>query len=627
MKFVLSNKELVDNSDGSLNGAFHSIGVLNIYLENAQLPEKVNGCYLFNDGYLRDLNKPVNDLEGQKFEVIENIKNNWPLRENITGSFSALLIDELSEQITICTDHVNLYPLYYFQDEKDFLITNSVVLAGIFTNAKFDKAGIVQRTFGPEYSNIGSRTILEGCKRLLPGECRRFSFQGRLLRVNYDNTLFNGISDISKESASTKEYWNAYKKEVEYCLNTSEEANIALSGGIDSRIALGAIPENKKLTCYTFGSPQNYESKIAARLARLKKADFVACYKPDLYFPSPELLKKYTYETEGIELCSWLEITETVKNNHKEPMLLGELCEALPARKIAEFSSKEFRQKNFFKHYVFNKDYRFTPSTSENFETWKQGVFRRFKIYYHEKNLAKFDFALDQSELIEALKNDLEEIFSRIEAHELPYAELYDELFSWYTYTRMRLSKQLLTANAEFDAYSPAMSLQMLRKTSSIHPNLRLNYRYINRLFKENKDLKKFFRIPTNQAPLIPQTYPDLLKFGMWGIRSILDQYFIKRLMKSKDITRRYRWFRSLNWAKVYRVPQMEEHLKGYFKRNHLGTAIFQNIFQEAVQRKELKQWPFANWNIINVSSLNAEIDLIKTGRKESTPIIKTGKN
>ena len=623
MKFILSTKEIAEIEQLSEEGSFHGINSLHLYVQNNQLPEEVNGCILFNDGYLRDFDKPVKDIEGQRKGVVEGIKEAWPLPDNITGSFSAVLIDEKLDQITICTDQINLYPLYYIETGKEFFITNSVILAGSISDIEFDNAGILQRTLGPEYSNIGSRTILKGCKRLLPGECRRYSFEGKLLSVGYDNRLFKNISE---EEPSPKDYWKAYKKEVEYCLNYSEKVNIALSGGIDSRIAFGAIPDEKELTCYTFGSPRNYESKIASRLARMKDANFVACYKPDLYFPSPELLKEYTFETEGLELCSWLEITESVSKQNKEPMLLGELCEALPARKISAFSSKQFRKKNFLKHYVYNKDYEFTPATRDNFESWKQEIFKRFSLYYHERNLFKFDFPLNQLELTEILKDDLEEIFSRIEAHEIPYAELYDELFSWYTYTRMRLSKQLLTANAKFDAYSPAMSLQLLRKTSSIHPNRRLNYRFITRLFIENEDLRKFHKVPTNQAPLIPQNFPNLLKFGMWGFRSIMDQFYIKRLMRSRDITKKYRWFPSINWAKVYQVPQMEEHLRGYFTRNHLGRAIFHEILQQAVQRKELKQWPFANWHIINVSSLNVELDLICTARK-SNLTIKTEEN
>ncbi|UJH92499.1 glycosyltransferase family 49 protein [Antarcticibacterium sp. 1MA-6-2] len=159
----------------------------------------------------------------------------------------------------------------------------------------------------------------------------------------------------------------------------------------------------------------------------------------------------------------------------------------------------------------------------------------QFEIYYHERNLQKFDLKIDREKLIEALLVNLEELFARIEAHHLPYAELYNELFSWYTFTRMHLAKHLLVAGSKFHAYSPAMSLQMLTLTSRIHPNQRLNYRFAKQLFRMNKDLKRLSTVPTAQAPLVPQNFPDLLKFAMWGIRSTADQFLIRRMMKSKN--------------------------------------------------------------------------------------------
>src|SRR5690606_37065416 len=210
---------------------------------------------------------------------------------------------------------------------------------------------------------------------------------------------------------------------------------------------------------------------------------------------------------------------------------------------------------------LFKKDYHFEASSKEKFELWKEKKIKDYNIYYFESNLSRFNLRSNKETLTEALVADLNEIFKRIEAHNLPYTELYDELFSWYTYTRMRLSKQLLTANRRFDAYSPAMSLKMLRLTSSLHPNLRLNYRFIRKLFTGNKELQKYYRIPTNQSPFISQSAPDVIKFAVWGIRSILDQYLIRRLMRAKDPEMRYRFLPSINWVKVYQLPQMEKNL------------------------------------------------------------------
>ncbi|UJH92501.1 hypothetical protein LZ575_08445 [Antarcticibacterium sp. 1MA-6-2] len=58
---------------------------------------------------------------------------------------------------------------------------------GAVTGCEFDEAGIVQRSLGPEYSTLGSRTILKGCKRLLPGEYLRYSFKGERLQQKFDN--------------------------------------------------------------------------------------------------------------------------------------------------------------------------------------------------------------------------------------------------------------------------------------------------------------------------------------------------------------------------------------------------------------------------------------------------------
>ncbi|TDN89165.1 hypothetical protein DET49_10781 [Salegentibacter sp. 24] len=616
MKFLVTNRQNLDMLNLPRGCHLYQLGKLSLISENKIAPKNIDQMYLFNDGYLKDLDKDVSELTSQKIGVLKAISGGWPLPENITGSFSAVMIAEQEETISLCTDLIGLYPLYYLMDDNDFFFSNSIILTGIISCAKIDPTGVLQRSLGPDFSNQGSRSILKNCKRLLPGECRRYDFEGNLICVEFDNRLYENLSKSDQDHDLAKDYWKAYKKEVLYCLNDSEKVNIALSGGIDSRVALGSIPEGKDITCYTFGSRENYESKIAARLAKLKPAKFKACYQPELYFPSSELLREYTWQSEGLELCSWLEITENVNNREKEPLLLGELCEALPARKIAKFSSRDFRQNNFIKYYLKNEDYNFEASSPSKFEKWKQKKLKTYLIFFHEKNLAKFDLDFDHEQVRKELTADLEEIFGRIEAHNLAYTELYDELFSWYTYTRMRLSKQLLVANTKFNAYSPAMSLQMLKRTSSLHPNIRLNYRFVNKLFSVNKELRRFYRVPTNQAPWVPQSAPDLFKFVSWGLRSKIDQFFIKRLMKAGNPNKRYRLFKSINWVQVYQNPNMEKNLYEYFQNDHLGRQYVESIKTQAKNRRDLKQWPFANMNIINAGALNAELDQIFKNRE-----------
>lgn len=618
MKFLITNTELSNKSTEKLpfNLFRNKIGPFNLLIENRDKIVETNFHFSITDGYLRDLDKNIEDLKGQQENIILEITSNWPVPDNITGSFSSLVIDKNNFEITLCNDLIGVYPLYYLKSNTGFFISNSIILLGIVSKCEFDEVGIIQRCIGPEFSNIGSRTILKDCKRLLPGEYLKFDTNGNVASKKYDNSLYQNISKPNQNHDFHHDFWKAFKKEVAYCLSDSKIVNIALSGGIDSRVVLGAISEDKDITGLTFGGKENYETIIASHLAKIKKANFKSFEQLNLYFPSFDLLKKYTLNTEAYYLPSWLEILENTRPQQKQPLLLGDLSTALTGRTITKFSSKKFRRENFIKYQVLNRNYEFQLTSKKSFENWKKSIIQSHEIWYHENKLSQFHIKKDKKDLIEALHSDLNELFDRIEKHNLPYQELFDELFTWYTHTHIPMAKQILICNHVYNSYCPSMSIQTLRMSSNIHPNLRLNFRFIKKLFRKNKELKNLFSVPTSQAPLVPQNFPDIIKFPIWGLRSIVDQYLIRKLLKSKDITKRYRLFKSINWAKVYQNPEMEKNLNNYFKNNHLGEEFFQSIFIQCIRRKELNQWPFANIDIMTAASLNMEIDLIKSLRE-----------
>ena len=614
MKFLVTNtsinKKTFSKSPFELNN--NLIGGFNLITEKGcDLIETKFHCSI-TDGYLRDLSSVSQDPNLHTIRAVAQILTKWPVPENITGSFSTTIIDKNSSEITLCNDLIGIYPLYYLKINNDIFISNSIILMAFISHCDFDEVGIAQRCIGPEYSSMGSRTILKNCKRLLPGEYLKMDLFGNIIHTKYDNSLYQNISSPNQDHDLHKHYWEGFKEEVEYCLIGSPNINIALSGGLDSRLLLGALSNKKKITCLTYGEKENYETKIASRLAKLKKADFKSFAQLNLYFPPPEILKKYTLETEAVNVCSWLEILENIDLKERNPILLGDMAEAISARNIKKFSTRNFRQDNFIKYYLFKKDYQFEKSDSCKFEKWKNAKLHNFDRWYIEERVSNLDLSNNPKQLIAGLHSDLQEIFSRIEAHHLPFVELYDELFSWYTHSRIPMSKQILICNSDFHSFCPPMSNQIIRNTSNIHPNLRLGNRFLNKLFKI-KDLKKLNKIPTSQAPLVPQNFPNVIKFPIWGIRSKIDHYLINRLIKSKDPTKRYRLFSSLNWALVYQNPDMEENLKNYFKNNHLGKGYFNSLLNRAVERKNFKQWPFANTELINGAGLNMEIDLIKS--------------
>ncbi|MCP9198288.1 hypothetical protein MKO06_00100 [Gramella sp. GC03-9] len=611
MKFIFSNRRM----DPSLSSDFTGFKWSEIHesfflgTNDQATCLETNLHFSITDGYLRDFSK--NEIQDQRKFAIEHLCNNWPVQDFITGTFSCLILDKPKNEVILATDLVNIYPIYYLKNGDDFYVSNSIILLGRYSKAEKDPTGIFQRAVGPNFMNIGSRTILENCKRLLPGERIKFDTEGKILEKKFDNSLYQNIGSPDIDENSRQLYWDQYKKEVELFAQGFDRVNIALSGGIDSRMAFGAI-NNKEISAYTFGHPNNYESKIASSLARKKGASHTCFYDLDLYFPPKKIFFSYTRNTEAVKLNSWLEILSNLNPKKKEPLLLGELCEGLPGRNIKAFNKAHFRRKNFFRYYLKNKDVRLTTSSKEDFLSWKKSKIE-FILSWHSDNWFKrLKYLEIRDQIIKRTIEDSEEIFERIESHNLPFTELYEELFSWYTFTRMELSRQVNIGNEQFYAASPAMSIQMLKRTSNLHPNIRLYYRFANRLLSEINDLKIFRSIPTSQIPLIPQNSPNILKIPIWGIRSKLDDWYIKRMVKTKDPSKRYRLFKSINWAEIYQQPGTLKNFKSYYSSNYLTQDYFEIFYQLTEKRGKLEKWPFANMDIISGATLNAELELIQ---------------
>lgn len=611
MKFIFSSKSL----DLKKASDFQDLKEVNLSCGSLLLndPDTLishNGLTSVVNGYLKDFQKE-DDWEA-KTSASDFVFSQWPVSDTITGSFCAFILNEQTREISLCGDLVTIYPLYYLKKGDHFFISNSIILLGRYSEASLDKTGIAQRALGPEFMNIGSRTILKDCKRLLPGEWLHFDIQGNVLKRKFDNSLYQDMGAPYLKRGMISEYWNHYLKETELCTTGFKKVNIALSGGIDSRVALGSIPDSKEINAYTFGATKNYETKVARKLSRVKKARHHSFSDLSLYFPKRNMLQYYVKETEAIKLNSWLELLENVNSQEKQPIILGELCEGLPARNIKKFNSAHFRKKNFIKYYIKKESFPFTAASPSHFEKWKTTKRNSLISWFDENWFKQMELEGYRKEVIRDTITDIDEIFQRIEDHRLPYVELYDELFSWFTFTRMELSRQVNICNEKFYAFSPGMSIQMLKKTSNIHPNLRLFYRFANKLLKEAPELRPFRNVPTSQIPWLPQQFPNLFKIPLWGIRSRLDDWLVKRMMKSKNLDKRSKLLPGMDWAQIYQLPELDEIMKSYYQPNYLGEGYARTFIHLAEKRKTLKSWPFANMDIMSGVCLNTEIELIQ---------------
>ena len=623
MNFIISNtpiekKKLNRLAQSLVFGSYG--GVYWCVDSQITISEKSEHFLAFIQGYLNDFSLDELAIDDQNESAISKILDTWPTQEDISGSFAVAAINLKNNAVHICNDTIGIYPLYYAISKETVVITSSLIWASTIKTVAFDAIGIAQRTLGKEYANLGSRTILKDFKRLLPGEALTLDLLNFDVSISYDNSLYDNIETVkSPEGSDYKQFWNLYKREVNYAVAKKKRTGIALSGGMDSRILLGAISEDINPTCFTYGDSESYEVKIAKKIAKIKGFDFNSYEDLDLYFPTKSTMQSYVEQTESIYVSSWLEILENRTKDDDMLLLLGDMCEALPARNIKVYSGRNARVGNFIKTNVFNRNFEFTRSTDKTFKKWKERKTAEALKHYSKRRFETLQTTVSYNDLIDGVLCNLNELFTRIESHKLPYAELYDELYAWYTHSRIPMGKQILICNSKFNAICPPMAMSILRAASNIHPNNRLNYRFMHGLFKHNRDLRLLNKVPTNQSPLVPQnTYAPLI-FLVWGIRSKIDQYLIKRILKKKNPNLRYRLFKGLNWVHIYQNRNIESRIPAYFSPNHLGDKVFENIYNRILARKTLEKWPLTNTDLMSLASLNIEMASIKRHNSETS--------
>ncbi len=569
---------------------------------------------LFMSGYLVDTREP--ELQSNVFKnYINDIQGSWPVNDHLSGSYSTTIITK-NDKIIIANDPIGPYPLYYYMKGDVFIITNNLQLIGSFIDILIDQTGIAQRLYTQDNANIGSRTILKGVKRLLPGEKIEFDISSFSLSRQYDNRLFSNICEAKIKDKEVKKFSHRIKEEIDLIKNYKKTIDIALSGGMDSRLLLGALDSNPETTCYTYGPKDSYEIKVAKKLAKIKHFHFINQFGYSRFFPDKSDITDTIRTTDSPHIMAWFELLKDISGENKI-LFIGDSCEALHARNIKHFSSRKDRKKNFIRHYLLNKPYEFRLNSEEDFHQWTSQIEIK---YSKELNRHSYDDPvfknITKKTILDETKADLKELFERIASHRLKYVELYDELFSWYTSSRISQAKQITHCNHVFQAISPSMGSGILILSSNLHPDTRMNYRFVNRLFKLN-GFKELNKVPISHAPLFPRTSPKFLTFMMWGFRSTVDQILIKRLMKKKNPKLRYRLFNGLNWVQIYQEEGVLEKYDSYFEINHLGPQIYKENRNILEKRRNLEKWPLMNSDIMAAAVLNLELEGL--GLKEET--------
>ena len=543
-------------------------------------------------------------------EIVDD--DNWPLGAHWTGSFASVAYAKASGEVVVCNDPFGHHPLYYSVKGGEVFGGTSLIVLGRCLAADVDPVGVLQRITSP-YCNYGSRTLFKRVSRLLPGQWTKFRKDTSAEITRFDNSLCKGLLGSNVDEVAHI-VWECLRREIELATSGEARVAVALSGGWDSRVALGGLTEQGRgVDCYTYGGEELSESKIAGRCASAAGATHRSFCIEKNYFPPRSAVEELVRETEFANHLQWYPLIKAVRNERlpaKQVILLGDLCESMVGLNVREFSSRKARRRSFINGLIRRPE-QMPDATASAFRKWRERV-RRDVTQAVLLNLDKLSDTLAsrlcEKELADETAGDLDVSFARVSGNMPPFVPMFDELFYWFHRSRYLIAGQAQFLSSTFYPRCPAVSLRSLRLMSTVDPRLRIRRRLMDAIARL-PDFARLARIPSAQIPWVSALAPPLLKDLVWGGRSGIDQLLIKRLIRSGNANRRQRVLRSLDYVKEYRRDETVAAVRDWFSGDWLRREKYLEIL---AGRASLSSWPLMALDISAPANISIILDLFK---------------
>ncbi len=560
--------------------------------KNENLIDIKKNIFLLYEGSIMFSKNPNDEKNKREFaRMISSLE--WPLNDNFSGYFAGVLLD--NESFHIFNDAVGIFHLYYYLS-KDYLIV-STNLSSIYEviSPKLNKAAIVLETVSP-FIQYGTMTALDGVKRLLPGELIKINLKNNNIEKKYDYTIKE--KDGKPGNNFPEELVDLIENEMgKFYRNHDDEIILSLSGGIDSRVNLMGLINNKiPFKAVHYGKPNTLETKIAQKLA--KEFNFsLAIVDPtaDL-FPEKKVVEDIIKETDSLFLNMWHAIILKNDKDNDKVFLLGDMLDILRAKSIKSFKSRGFRTKFYLKKFLLGARLPLKPYNEEN-----KNLFCENKIDEVKRNVIKqlqyFDFSNEEKEsILEQVREDIMTLCSHVENYYFNTTQSFEELFNIFSSGRLNMGKQLNLLRYKFKAEIPLSNIKILRKVLNISPEYRYADELTFKMFKTKK-WRKGGKIETNQNPFFSYNSSLSLMLLGWFLRSKADYFFTKLFVLTKGKWQKKRLFNFYDFTEAYQYPKAMENYYSYFEsQNKFQADYLKELFE---RRKTSKAWPLSPMDLM----------------------------
>ncbi len=535
----------------------------------------------FLAGYI--FNNSLNSNQSESEHVVSFFESAfqkaWPHPKNFSGSYSASMINLRDAEIIFLNDVMGPYKLFYGSKAGTvFGGTNSVVLAKTLS-LKPDVVGITQAITPPYFSNYSRASLFQDLSKLIPGEYIHFSESGHPSR-KFDNEMYKECK-TSNLDALASETHELLKSEITQSVQFEKKISLALSGGWDSRILLAVLADQKKeIQCLTYGRKSHYETKIAKKCAALFNYELSNHDYTSYCFPNKDDILNNFLNSGSTAMMQWWGIKESGALKNNPLLLIGEGSGLINGRGVVAYKNRIPRIKSFFRGAFGQKD-PFVPASPNEMKKWRNEI-RELWVVKHLKRLNSLHPGLleyDANLYRDQFFDQIDLLIHRVEDNQPLLMECVDELFNNHINRRHIMCEQYLQLLNQCRPITPGMSSRTMKFISTIHPELRIRQRLLDKVIRLLNQ-KSLLEIPTANIPFIKQSRPKILKEMVWASVRTIDLFMQRFTMKTGIVIPRYTLQNSFNFFSPFLDEDNLRNYQSYFSDTFFSGNEYRELFE-----------------------------------------------
>jgi asparagine synthase (glutamine-hydrolysing) len=258
------------------------------------------------------------------------------------GKFVAALWDKTKRRLILTNDRFGMRPLYYAKLRGRLLWASEIkaLLADAAVCRQGHLRGIAQFfTFG---QLLGEDTLLKGVRLLPAAGWLIYDLGNDRLKLDryWRLTELKGYNG-GTEAAILEHIEAAFAKAVDRCTAGTDRLGLSLSGGLDSRTILAAVPADRPIRTVSMGVAGSMDHRGAEEMARLLCRQHHCCVLGDGFLARfADYLKQMVHLTDGhyLSQCVIMPTLPVYRDLGIQVLLRGHAGELMHMRKAYNFS-------------------------------------------------------------------------------------------------------------------------------------------------------------------------------------------------------------------------------------------------------------------------------------------------